>query len=65
MCISHILILTKSYEPGLVINFILQTKKLKKREIKKLAQGHFCCGTAETNPINIHEDSGSIPGLAQ
>ena len=23
------------------------------------------CGTAETNPSSIHEDSGSIPGLAQ
>ena len=23
------------------------------------------CGTAEMNPISIHEDVGSIPGLAQ
>ena len=23
------------------------------------------CGIAETNPTSIHEDSGSIPGLAQ
>ena len=23
------------------------------------------CGTVETNPTNIHEDAGSIPGLAQ
>ena len=25
----------------------------------------FCCGAAEMNPAGIHEDSGSIPGLAQ
>ena len=24
-----------------------------------------CCGTAETNPTSIHEDAGTIPGLAQ
>ena len=23
-----------------------------------------CCGTAEGNPTHIHEDLGSIPGLA-
>ena len=23
------------------------------------------CGTAETNPTNIHEDAGSVPGLPQ
>ena len=23
------------------------------------------CGSAETNPTSIHEDAGSIPGLAQ
>ena len=23
------------------------------------------CGMAETNPTSIHEDAGSIPGLAQ
>ena len=25
----------------------------------------FCGGAAETNPTSIHEDVGSIPGLAQ
>ena len=24
-----------------------------------------CCGAVETNPTSIHEDAGSIPGLAQ
>ena len=27
-------------------------------------QGSFHCGSAETNPTSIHEDVGSIPGLA-
>ena len=27
--------------------------------------GNSCCGAAETNPTSIHEDAGSIPGLAQ
>ena len=25
----------------------------------------FCCGSAVMNPTNIHEDSGSVPGLTQ
>ena len=28
-----------------------------------MGSSHF--GTAETNPISIHEDTGSIPGLTQ
>ena len=32
---------------------------------KLYAQWSSCCGAAETNPISIHEDAGSIPGLAQ
>ena len=27
--------------------------------------GSSCCGSADMNPTNIHEDTGSIPGLAQ
>ena len=27
--------------------------------------GSSCRGSAETNPTGIHEDAGSIPGLAQ
>ena len=25
----------------------------------------FCCGSVVTNPTSIHDDVGSIPGLAQ
>ena len=32
---------------------------------KKWAFRHACCGSVETDPIRIHEDAGSIPGLAQ
>ena len=31
----------------------------------KVDIGSSHCGSAETNPANIHEDAGSIPGLAQ
>ena len=27
--------------------------------------GHFHCGSVVKNPISIHEDTASIPGLAQ
>ena len=33
--------------------------------IKTNKQGSSCCGSPETNPTRIHEDEGSIPGLAQ
>ena len=35
----------------------------KKKKKKKSRSCH--CDSAVTNPTSIHEDSGSIPGLAQ
>ena len=32
--------------------------------LKKIFRSSHC-GSAETNPTSIHEDMGSIPGLAQ
>ena len=31
----------------------------------KLVVGSSCCGSAITNPTSVHEDSGSIPDVAQ
>ena len=36
-----------------------------KLSIKNEESGSSCCGSVETNPTSIHEDKGSIPGLAQ
>ena len=33
--------------------------------VKTLTAGSSCCGSVETNLTSIHEDIGSIPGLAQ
>ena len=33
--------------------------------VKMKAFGGSCCGAVEINPTSIHEDVGSIPGLAQ
>ena len=33
--------------------------------IELRSPGSSCCSAAETNPTSIHEDTGSIPGLAQ
>ena len=33
--------------------------------IYKMRGGSFHCGSAVRNPTSIHEDSGSVPGLAQ
>ena len=38
-------------------------KGYSKTEKKNSGSSH--CGSAETNLTNIHEDAGSIPGLAQ
>ena len=35
------------------------------RLTRTAARGSSCCGAAEMNPTSIHEDMGSIPGLAQ
>ena len=32
---------------------------------KQMLGGSSRCGSAEANPIGIHEDAGSTPGLAQ
>ena len=37
---------------------------LKKKKKKRLGR-RSPCGAAEMNPTRIHEDVGSIPGLAQ
>ena len=41
--------------------FTLQLIKIKFKKKRKSSRG----GAAETNPTNIHEDAGSIPGLSQ
>ena len=38
-------------------------KVQKKKKSFHLENSH--CGAAEMNPISIHEDAGSIPGLSQ
>ena len=53
--------------------FVASNKKWYKRTLKtetdskilKSNSGSSCCGSAETNLICIHEDTGSNPGLAQ
>ena len=35
------------------------------KSVKKEKFQSTLCGAAETNPTSIHEDVGSIPGLAQ
>ena len=34
-------------------------------QVKKRIEGSSHCGSVVTSPTNIHEDAGSIPGLAQ
>ena len=35
------------------------------KQNKNILISEFRCGSVETNSTSIHEDSGSIPGLAQ
>ena len=35
------------------------------RHLEQELPGNSHCAAAETSPISIHEDMGSIPGLAQ
>ena len=44
---------------------VKKKKKKKTNVIFKERPGSSHRGTAEMNPTSIHEDSGSIPGLAQ
>lgn len=34
-------------------------------QVNKHNLGSSCCDAAEVNPTGIHEDGGSIPGIAQ
>ena len=53
----------------IVMNLILSGSKFSNLEQKKVLEKHKLrrsrCGGAETNLSSNHEDSGSIPGLAQ
>ena len=42
----------------------IQSQRVQQVQNKKL-RGSSQCGSAEMNPTSIHEDAGSIPGLAQ
>ena len=39
--------------------------KVYQRGIIRKYRGSCLCGSVEMNPASIHEDEGSIPGLAQ
>ena len=62
-----ILLATISSKLAVQIPNRINPKKFKSRDIiiKLQKCGSSRCGTAEMNPTSIHEDSGSIPGLAQ
>ena len=44
-------------------NYMLQVQPKKKQKNFSIWSSH--CGSVETNLISTHEDTGSIPGLAQ
>ena len=50
---------------GCVCGVTLNTAKMSHQGHRKKFGGSFCGGILVTNPTSIHEDVGSIPGLAQ
>ena len=48
-------------------NIVIEIKRLnsKLNTGKEKLSREFLCGTVETNLTSVHEDAGSIPGLAQ
>ena len=48
-----------------ILRFLHLQLKVNFTSIKMIKSGSSHCGAAETNPTNIHEDAGLIPGLAQ
>ena len=40
-------------------------RQLRNKQDQKGVIGSSCCGSVLTNPTNIHEDMGSIPGPIQ
>ena len=40
-------------------------EEIEEKIAKEISLRSSHCGAAETNPTNIHEDAGSILGLAQ
>ena len=53
---------TMSYQLTLIRIAAIKTNKQTKKTQKTRSS---CCGTVKTNQTSIHEDEGSIPGLAQ
>ena len=48
-----------------LVNILLYLLQSLKTSIKKNPSQEFPLWAAETNPTSVHEDAGSIPGLAQ
>ena len=46
-------------------SFYLGSSRKKKKKKRRPKLTNKKCGTAEINPTSVHEDAGSIPGLAQ